>query len=119
MTDQKLIRKETNGLAIGRFSRRQFLRAIGGLTLASVVAACAAPALDSGGDMEDAAAASAEALGITMLIRSDIRSAYAADDAVERWNSEFEAQVAIEEPAGSPDTKIQAAQAAGDLIWDA
>ena len=106
-------------LVNGQLSRRKFLRATGGLTLASLVAACAGPAPDSGGDTGDAEEAMAEAQGITMLIRSDIRSAYAADDAVERWNSEFEAQVAIEEPAGAPDTKIQAAQAAGDLIWDA
>lgn len=119
MTEQKLNREVAKGLATGQLSRRQFLRATGGLTLASVVAACAAPAPDSGGDTGEAEEAMAEAQGITMLIRSDIRSAYAADDAVERWNNEFEAQVAIEEPAGSPDTKIQAAQAAGDLIWDA
>ncbi len=119
MSEQSLNRNESGGLVNGRLSRRNFLRATGGITLASLVAACAGPAPATGGDMEEAGEAMAEAQGITMLIRSDIRSAYAADDAVERWNEEFEAQVAIEEPAGAPDTKIQAAQAAGDLIWDA
>ena len=119
MSEQSLNRNESGGLVNGRLSRRNFLRATGGMTLASLVAACAGPAPATGGDMEEAGEAMAEAQGITMLIRSDIRSAYAADDAVERWNEEFEAQVAIEEPAGAPDTKIQAAQAAGDLIWDA
>ncbi len=119
MSEQSLNRNESGRLVNGRLSRRNFLRATGGITLASLVAACAGPAPATGGDMEEAGEAMAEAQGITMLIRSDIRSAYAADDAVERWNEEFEAQVAIEEPAGAPDTKIQAAQAAGDLIWDA
>jgi len=119
MKKLSLNRNESGGLVNGQLSRRKFLRAAGGVTLASVVAACAGPAPDSGADAGEAEEAMAEAQGITMLIRSDIRSAYAADDAVERWNNEFESQVAIEEPAGAPDTKIQAAQAAGDLIWDA
>ena len=119
MTEQSPNLNESGGLVNGKLSRRKFLRAAGGVTLASVVAACAGPAPDSGADAGEAEEAMAEAQGITMLIRTDIRSAYAADDAVERWNNEFESQVAIEEPAGAPDTKIQAAQAAGDLIWDA
>ena len=96
-------------------SRRQFLVATGGVTLAAALAACAAPA--PGGD---GAAPSAETSEINFLIRTDIRNAYAGDAAVERWNEAFgDRPVILDEPTeGGVDTKIQAAQAAGDLIWD-
>jgi hypothetical protein len=59
---------------------------------------------------------------IVFLVRTDIRSAYAADVAVEQWNESFpDRQIVIDEPAGDGNpvaTKIQAAQAAGDLVWD-
>lgn len=108
----------SNGKAL---SRRDFLRLSGGFTVASLLAACAAPgggttSTEEGGAGEPVAREPQE---ITLLIRTDIRSAYAADPAVERWNEEFEDQITLEEPADTPDTKIQAAQAAGDLIWDA
>ena len=54
------------------------------------------------------------------MVRTDIRNAYAADAGVERWNAEFpERTIVMEEPSeGAVNTKIQAAQASGDLIWD-
>ncbi|MEM7131748.1 MAG: hypothetical protein AAF702_35875 [Chloroflexota bacterium] len=96
-------------------SRRQFLIAIGGATLAATLAACATPA-PGGGDSSP----SAETSEINFLIRTDIRNAYAGDAAVDRWNEAFGDQpIILDEPAeGGVDTKIQAAQAAGDLIWD-
>ncbi|MCB0086798.1 MAG: extracellular solute-binding protein [Caldilineaceae bacterium] len=95
-------------------SRRQFLMAAGGVTVAAALAACAVPAPggDSGG------AASSEAQQISFLVRPDIRNAYAADAAAEAWNQESEQKIVIDEPAGAADQKIQAAVAAGDLIWD-
>ncbi|MEZ4712228.1 MAG: extracellular solute-binding protein [Caldilineaceae bacterium] len=95
-------------------SRRQFLMAAGGVTMAAALAACAVPA--PGGD--GGGAASSEAQQISFLVRPDIRNAYAADAAAEAWNQEMEQQIIIDEPAGAADQKIQAAVAAGDLIWD-
>lgn len=98
-------------------SRRQFLQATGGVSLVALLAACAPSAAPAtGGDT--AAPAAQGAQEINFLVRPDIRSAYAADAAVEAWNAENESQVIIDEPAGAADTKIQAAIAAGDLIWD-
>lgn len=97
-------------------SRRHFLQLTGGVTAMGLLAACAAPSGESaGGD-----GATAETQEINFLVRTDIRNAYAADPAVERWNEAYpDQQIILDEPAeGAVDTKIQAAQAAGDLIWD-
>jgi ABC-type glycerol-3-phosphate transport system substrate-binding protein len=96
-------------------SRRQFLQATGGVGLAAFLAACAAPAAAPSGEAAPAAEAPQE---INFLVRPDIRSAYAADVAADAWNAENEQQIVLDEPAGAADTKIQAAIAAGDLIWD-
>ena len=89
-------------------SRRQFLQATGGVSLVALLAACGPTAAPTTGD--DGAAPAAEgAQEINFLVRQDIRSAYAADAAVEAWNAENEQQVIIDEPAGTADTKIQAA----------
>lgn len=100
-------------------SRRKFLQATGGVSLVAMLAACAptggAPAAGSEGA---APAVSEGPQEINFLVRPDIRSAYAADAAVEAWNADHEQKVVIDEPAGAADTKIQAAIAAGDLIWD-
>ncbi len=109
-------------------SRRRFLIAVGGIASGSLLAACgagntpAATESTAGSGTEPAPAAGA-ATGtdapIRLLIRSDIKSAYAADKAVEEWNKQMGSQVTLDEPAaGDPTQKIQAAQAAGDLIWD-
>ncbi|MBV7336852.1 twin-arginine translocation signal domain-containing protein [Chloroflexi bacterium TSY] len=94
-------------------SRRQFLTLTGSVTAAIALSACAAPAPGGTG-----ASTSAEAQGISFLVRPDILNAYAAEAAAEAWNAEFEQQITLDEPAGAADTKIQAAMAAGDLIWD-
>ena len=54
-----------------------------------------------------------------MLIRPDIKGAYAAEAAVEGFNKSFPTKIVLEEPpqGESADKKIQAAQAAGDLLW--
>lgn len=97
-------------------SRRQFLITTGSAALAATLAACAT-SVPSG---DDGASPDTETNEISFLIRSDIRNAYAGDAAAERWNEAFGDQpVVLDEPAeGAVDTKIQAAQAAGDLIWD-
>ena len=57
---------------------------------------------------------------IRLLIREDIKSAYAADAAVEEWNSQFPTKVMLDVPPTGLDIsqRIQAAQVGGDLIWD-
>ena len=98
-------------------SRRQFLIGTGTTSFALALAACATP---GAAPSADNAAPAAEGGEINFLVRTDIRNAYAADPAVDRWNETFgDQQVILDEPAeGAIDTKIQAAQAAGDLIWD-
>src|SRR5690606_11204740 len=61
-----------------------------------------------------------DAQEIRLLIRDDIKSAYAADAAVELWHSENAAKVTLDVPPQGADIsqRVQAAQASGDLIWD-
>ena len=95
-------------LSSTRLSRRQFLVACGAVGASTALIACApaAPAAPAGGGeaaSSDAAAAPApasEAGGITFLIRSDIRSAYAGDAAAEAWNKDHEQKITLDEPAG-------------------
>lgn len=104
----------------GRFSRRQFLAAASaGVTAASL--SPAAPGAEwAGQDAVQAALAGQEAQPIRLLIRDDIRSAYAADAAVDEWNSQNASQITLDVPPAGADVsqRIQAAQASGDLIWD-
>ena len=53
-------------------------------------------------------------------MRTDIRNAYAGDVAAAAWAEQFpDRKLVLDEPvAEGLDTKIQAAQAAGDLLWD-
>jgi ABC-type glycerol-3-phosphate transport system substrate-binding protein len=109
-------------------SRRQFLVTCAGFASGSILVACGAsgaPATTestTANAAEPTAAAAAPAASdapIRLLIRSDIKSAYAADKAVEEWNKEMGSKITLDEPAaGDPTQKIQAAQAAGDLLWD-
>lgn len=106
-----------------RMNRRQFLTAATG-------SAAAATAFLATQDGTSAAPGSTSVFGpapvkesdqeIHLLIRNDILSAYAADDAVKRWEKDHGAKVKLDQPpAGAdPSQKIQAAQAAGELIWD-
>lgn len=52
-----------------------------------------------------------------LLVRPDIKGAYAAEAAVAAWNAQFPNKIRLDESGDGVDTKIQAAQAAGDLIW--
>lgn len=105
-----------------RLSRRQFLIACGTVGATAALIACAPAAAPAGGgeaaSSSDSAAPANEAQGISFLIRTDIRSAYAGDAAAEAWNKEHEQKITLDEPAGDVQAKIQAAQAAGDLVWD-
>jgi ABC-type glycerol-3-phosphate transport system substrate-binding protein len=114
-------------------SRRKFLRGVGLGAAGAVLAACAAPpaqpaapaAPEQSTSGETAAAqpttapAAAGAGEAILLIREDIKSAYAAEAAVEEWNKNFPTKISLEVPPSgeAADTKIQAAQAAGDLLW--
>jgi len=106
-----------------RVSRRRFLTATLGVSAAALLASCA-PAQPAPGApaavKEEAKPAPKKAEEIHFLCRPDIKPAYAADQAVKTWNETYESQVILDEPpAGTPvDVKIQAAQAAGDLVWD-
>lgn len=105
-----------------KLSRRQFLISSSSLALVGALAACtsAAPGGTEGATQGAGSAPAAETEEINFLIRADIRNAYGADAALERWQEEYpDRTVILDEPAeGGVDTKIQAAQAAGDLIWD-
>jgi ABC-type glycerol-3-phosphate transport system substrate-binding protein len=105
-----------------RLNRRRFLSATGGGVAAAAFLAThgianAAPGASSS---FRAPAAQVSDQEIRLLIREDIKSAYAADAAVELWQSQFPAKVSLDVPPGGADVsqKIQAAQAAGDLVWD-
>ena len=115
------------------FSRRRFLVACGGLASGALLVACGAgttapePAASAAGEASTgaaepstaAAAPAGDGQEIRLLVRTDIKSAYAADKAAEAWNAEYPSKITLDEPAaGDPTQKIQAAQAAGDLIWD-
>src|SRR3954453_2526749 len=69
-------------------SRRQFLQVTGGLSLAALLAAGAPGAAAPTTVGEPAPPAAAGAQEINFLVRPDIRSAYAADAAVESWNKD-------------------------------
>ncbi len=105
-----------------QLTRRHFLAACGVIGATAAITACAPAAVPTG---DTAASTGAEAApakeagtGISFLIRSDIRSAYAGDAAAEAWNKDHEQKITLDEPAGDVEAKIQAAQAAGDLVWD-
>lgn len=100
-----------------KLSRREFLINSSTVSLGAALAAIVPIHLSR------ATPAFAQATGeINFLVRTDIRSAYAIDVAVDAWNEAFpDSPVTLDEPAGDGNpvaTKIQAAQAAGDLIWD-
>jgi len=104
-----------------RATRRQVLQtsgvaAAGAAFLATNLAVDAAPAASG----FRAAPRRVSNDSISFLMRSDAKSAYAADTAAEAWGKVYGAKVTIDvPPAGvDPSQKIQAAQAAGDLIWD-
>ncbi len=113
-------------------SRRQFLRVALGVSAAAALAACAPkteptatpkPAAEPTKAVAQATAAQpapAQAQEIHFLCRTDIKSAYAAEAAVTEWNNSFPSKVVLDEPAAGVDiaTKVQASQAAGDLVWD-
>ena len=111
-----------------KMNRRGFLTMTAVLGAGAALAACApkeaAPAEEKEAapakPEEEAKPAPKEAEEIHFLCRPDIKPAYAATEAVETWNENFESQVSLDEPpSGTPvDIKIQASQAAGDLIWD-
>ncbi len=117
---------------MSKWSRRNFLIGTLGIGAGALLAACAPqqaakPAEKPAEKVAEAPkateapkAAPKKAQDIHFLCRSDIKPAYAADKAVETWNANNESKVILDEPpSGAPvDVKIQAAQAAGDLVWD-
>lgn len=118
-----------------QISRRQFLAACGGVASTALLSACGGGTTPASQEAATTAAGGTAGAGaepavgtappaaagqeIRLLVRTDIKSAYAADKAAEEWNKAFESKITLDEPAaGDPSQKIQAAQAAGDLIWD-
>lgn len=121
-----------------RMNRRQFLSATGGsIAAATILAACGdttstgnatnllaattAPAVEGATSAPDAAATTAPAPAANgdavLLVRPDIKTAYAVPAALEAWNKQFPTKITLDESGDGIDTKIQAAQAADDLIW--
>jgi ABC-type glycerol-3-phosphate transport system substrate-binding protein len=105
-----------------RSSRRQFLQTAGAgaasaAFLAKSGAASAAPAGRTG---YSAAPRHVSDQEIKFLVRDDIKSAFAVDQVVSDWSKQFQAKVTLDVPPAGVDAsqKIQAAQAAGDLVWD-
>ncbi len=125
-------------MVANKLTRRGFLTASMGVGAAALLAACApqvqptsapaqkeqptaAPAETKQEQPTAAPAAKPAAAGagqISFLCRTDIKSAYAADKAAETWNANNESKVKLDEPAGDVVQKLQAAVAAGDLVWD-
>lgn len=113
-----------------KVSRRQFLSAAAATSAAGILAACApaaptaAPAATKAPEAQvepTKAPAAAEGKPTKILCRTDIKGAYAVEAAVKDWNAANpKSVVSLDEPPSGTDaaTKIQAAQAAGDLIWD-
>lgn len=104
----------------GRFSRRQFLAAASASVTAASLSPTSPGAEWAAQSTVRAALAGQESQPIRLLIRDDIRSAYAADAAVEEWNSQNASQITLDVPPAGADVsqRIQAAQASEDLIWD-
>ena len=106
---------------VDKWTRRQFLGAAAATSAVVALAACkptAAPTAEAVEKPTEPVEASVTADDINFLCRTDIYQAYAAEAAVEAWNAEFPAKVIVDEPAGDLTQKVQAAQAAGDLVWD-
>lgn len=106
-----------------QIARRQFLRLASYGTAGALLAACSsdAPTSDAPSATKapeptevPAAGSASEAL---LLIRSDIKSAYAAEEAVKEFNKNFSTKITLQEPNKGADSEIQAAQAAGNLPW--
>lgn len=104
-----------------RLNRRHFVSTVGGSAAAAVFLSTQGVANASPSHAAfSAAPAQDDTQEIRLLIRDDIKSAYAAEEAVKLWESQFPAKVTLDVPPGGADVsqKIQAAQAAGDLVWD-
>jgi len=117
-------------------SRRKFLRMAGLAGMGATLAACVAPT-ETPAPFSAQAPAPPAASAVTqtpqpteapatpssgeavLLIRPDIKSAYAAEAAIAEFNKSFRTKITLEEPpqGEAVDKRIQAAQAAGDLIW--
>ena len=111
-----------------KFTRRSFLTASLGISAAMMLAACAPKATPTSAPKQEATKAPEQptakpaekkAMEIHFLVRADIKTAYGVPPQVDKWNAENpSSKVTVDEPAGDVATKVQAAQAAGDLIWD-
>jgi ABC-type glycerol-3-phosphate transport system substrate-binding protein len=101
-----------------RLNRRDILAGGGAAAAATFLAthaASAGPAVHTHAD-----APAQDAQEVRLLIRDDIKSAYAAEAAVDLWSQDHPAKITLDVPPAGADVsqKIQAAQASGDLVWD-
>jgi len=105
-----------------RTSRRSVIQTAGaGAAAAAFLAAAGAvDAAPSGRTGFSAAPRHVSDQEVKLLIRDDIKSAYAAQAAVDAWQKQFPSKITLDIPPAGVDAsqKIQAAQAAGDLVWD-
>src|SRR5262249_18636352 len=99
-----------------KLTRRQFLKAASGS--AAALTALSVPAL-SRMNAFAAAPLPQDAGEIHLLIRTDIRAAYAVDDAVTAWNEAYpDRPVILDETDEYIPTTVLDAQAAGVSSWD-
>lgn len=115
---------------LASLTRRRFLASLAGVSGGALLASCApkpAPTTSpteapeaAEKPIEVAQPAPKAAAEIHFLCRADIKPAYGTQESIDEWNANNESQVILDEPAaGAPvDVKVQAAQAAGDLVWD-
>jgi len=103
-------------------SRRQFVQAAAGTAAAGafLMKTGAVDAASSTRTGFSAAPRHVSADDVHLLIRDDIKSAYAAQAAVDAWQKQFPSKISLDIPPAGVDAsvKIQSAQAAGDLVWD-
>lgn len=104
-------------------ARRRFLQLASVGTVGALLVACGSeapsPEPEAAKTIEPTAApAAASSISeAVLLIRDDIRSAYAAEVAIKAFNKNFFTKVSLEAPNAGADSMIQTAQAAGNLPW--
>ncbi len=97
-----------------RYSRRRFLQTVSTVAAGGLLAGCGRRWIP-GAQMAEP---TQEPQEINLLVRPDLRLAFAIDTAVEDWNAAFAQKVVLHELAGDADAAVESAIAAGEPSWD-